>query len=216
MLMLILILKLTFPQRVAVERMEKLGEQLEEARKLRQSIFRRGDAVFAIVARSVQPICPCSISIFCDQVPGPTQGGAVRRVHQGEDPVDRGDEAAVRAGQGRGGVDQVPQGVHRQQRHDHLILITAISSDCRSHCWKVTALLVNGLDSKFWQKLPRLWESPAISTDCGWTLMGESNAQRIKWWKMWIYNTNQTFFCFAYMCHLWTAVTGRSLVLFWS
>ena len=53
MLMLILILKLTFPQRVAVERMEKLGEQLEEARKLRQSIFRRGDAVFAILARSV-------------------------------------------------------------------------------------------------------------------------------------------------------------------
>ena len=41
------------PQRVAVERMEKLGEQLEEARKLRQSIFRRGDAVFAILARSV-------------------------------------------------------------------------------------------------------------------------------------------------------------------
>ena len=53
MLMLKLILKLTFPQRVAVERMEKLGEQLEEARKLRQSIFRRGDAVFAILARSV-------------------------------------------------------------------------------------------------------------------------------------------------------------------
>ena len=158
-----------------------------------------------------------SIFIFYPvQVPGPTHGGAVWRVHQGEDPVDRGDEAAVRAGQGRGGVDQVPQGVHRQQRHDHLILIRAISSDSRSHCWKVTALLVNGLDSKFWQKLPRLWESLAISTDCGWTLMGESNAQRIKWWKMWIYNTNQTFFCFAYMCHLWTAVTGRSLVLFWS
>ena len=67
MLMLILILKLTFPQRVAVERMEKLGEQLEEARKLRQSIFRRGDAVFAILARSaanmssllnLYPLCP--------------------------------------------------------------------------------------------------------------------------------------------------------------
>ena len=133
MLMLILILKLIFPQRVAVERMEKLGEQLEEARKLRQSIFRRGDAVFAILARSAANLSH-SISILCDQVPGPTQGGAVRRVHQGEDPVDRGDEAAVRAGQGRGGVDQVPQGVHRQQRHDHLILITAISSDSRSHC----------------------------------------------------------------------------------
>ena len=53
MLMLKLILKLTFPKRVAVERMEKLGEQLEEARQLRQSIFRRGDAVFAILARSV-------------------------------------------------------------------------------------------------------------------------------------------------------------------
>jgi len=42
-------------QRVAVERMEKLGEQLEEARKLRQSIFRRGDAVFAILARYLDP-----------------------------------------------------------------------------------------------------------------------------------------------------------------
>ena len=38
-------------QRVAVERQEKLGEQLEEARKLRQSIFRRGDLVFSILAR---------------------------------------------------------------------------------------------------------------------------------------------------------------------
>ena len=76
-----------------------------------------------------------SIFIFYPvQVPGPTHRGAVWRVHQGEDPVDRGDEAAVRAGQGRGGVDQVPQGVHRQQRHDHLILIRAISSDSRSHC----------------------------------------------------------------------------------
>lgn len=35
--------------------MEKLGEQLEEARKLRQSIFRRGDAVFAILARYLDP-----------------------------------------------------------------------------------------------------------------------------------------------------------------
>ena len=51
--MLTLTLMLMLPQRVAVERMEKLGEQLEEARKLRQSIFRRGDAVFAILARSV-------------------------------------------------------------------------------------------------------------------------------------------------------------------
>ena len=38
-------------QRVVVERREKLGEQLEEARKLRQSIFRRGDLVFSILAR---------------------------------------------------------------------------------------------------------------------------------------------------------------------
>ena len=38
-------------QRVAAERREKLGEQLEEARKLRQSIFRRGDLVFSILAR---------------------------------------------------------------------------------------------------------------------------------------------------------------------
>jgi len=42
-------------QRLAVERMEKLGEQLEEARKLRQSIFRRGDAVFAILSRYLDP-----------------------------------------------------------------------------------------------------------------------------------------------------------------
>ena len=52
MLMLMLILMVMFTQRLAVERMEKLGEQLEEARKLRQSIFRRGDAVFAILSRS--------------------------------------------------------------------------------------------------------------------------------------------------------------------
>ena len=30
-----------------------------------------------------------SIYILFVQVPGPTRGGAVRRVHQGEDPVDR-------------------------------------------------------------------------------------------------------------------------------
>ena len=62
--MLTLTLMLMFPQRVAVERMEKLGEQLEEARKLRQSIFRRGDAVFAILARSVWPICPTQFLSF--------------------------------------------------------------------------------------------------------------------------------------------------------
>ena len=52
-LVLMLLLMLMLAQRMAVERMEKLGEQLEEARKLRQSIFRRGDAVFAILSRSV-------------------------------------------------------------------------------------------------------------------------------------------------------------------
>ena len=50
-LILLLMLMLVVTQRLAVERMEKLGEQLEEARKLRQSIFRRGDAVFAILSR---------------------------------------------------------------------------------------------------------------------------------------------------------------------
>ena len=40
-------------QRLELERRDKLEEQLDEARKLRQSIFRRGDAVFAILARSV-------------------------------------------------------------------------------------------------------------------------------------------------------------------
>lgn len=42
-------------QREALERVDKLGEQLEEARKLRQSIFRRGDTVFAILARYLEP-----------------------------------------------------------------------------------------------------------------------------------------------------------------
>ena len=51
--MLVPMLMLLTTQRLAVERMEKLGEQLEEARKLRQSIFRRGDAVFAILSRYV-------------------------------------------------------------------------------------------------------------------------------------------------------------------
>lgn len=74
--------------------------------------------------------------ILDDQVPGPAHSGAIRRVHQGEDPVDRRDQAAVRAPQGGGGADQVSQGVHCQQRDDHLIvvLIRAISSDSHSHC----------------------------------------------------------------------------------
>ena len=55
MLILILTLMLMFSQRVAVERMEKLGEQLEEARKLRQSIFRRGHTVFNILAKYLDP-----------------------------------------------------------------------------------------------------------------------------------------------------------------
>lgn len=42
-------------QRLAVERMEKLGEQLDEARKLRRSIFRRGDLVFGILSRYLDP-----------------------------------------------------------------------------------------------------------------------------------------------------------------
>ena len=134
-LVLMLLLMLMLAQRMAVERMEKLGEQLEEARKLRQSIFRRGDAVFAILSRSVFFIHPSKLAIFfvvkvntriilvVNQVPGPTLGRTIWRIHKGEDPPDRGDQAAVRVAQGGGGVDQVPQGVHRQQRHDHLILI---------------------------------------------------------------------------------------------
>ena len=66
------------------------------------------------------------------QVPGPADSGAVWWFHQGEDQADRRDEAAVRAPQGGGGADQVSQGVHGQQRHDHLI--RAISSDSHSHC----------------------------------------------------------------------------------
>ena len=54
-LILVFMLMVVVPQRLAVERMEKLGEQLEEARKLRQSIFRRGDAVFAILSRYLNP-----------------------------------------------------------------------------------------------------------------------------------------------------------------
>ena len=70
------------------------------------------------------------------QVPGPAYSGAVWRVHQGEDQADRGDQAAVGAAQGGGGADQVSEGVHRQQRDDHLIvvLIRAVSSDSHSHC----------------------------------------------------------------------------------
>ena len=55
-LILVFMLMVVVPQRLAVERMEKLGEQLEEARKLRQSIFRRGDAVFAILSRYLNPL----------------------------------------------------------------------------------------------------------------------------------------------------------------
>ena len=42
-------------QRLELERRDKLEEQLEEARKLRQSIFRRGDAVFNILAKYLDP-----------------------------------------------------------------------------------------------------------------------------------------------------------------
>ena len=63
------------------------------------------------------------IILVVNQVPGPTLGRTIWRIHKGEDSPDRGDQAAVRVAQGGGGVDQVPQGVHRQQRHDHLILI---------------------------------------------------------------------------------------------
>jgi len=42
-------------QRMALERRDKLGEQLDEARKLRQSIFRRGDSVFGILAKYLDP-----------------------------------------------------------------------------------------------------------------------------------------------------------------
>ena len=38
-------------QRSDAERRDKLEEQLDEARKLRQSIFRRGDAAFAILGK---------------------------------------------------------------------------------------------------------------------------------------------------------------------
>ena len=40
---------------MAIERRDKLGEQLDEARKLRQSIFRRGDSVFGILANYLDP-----------------------------------------------------------------------------------------------------------------------------------------------------------------
>ena len=40
-----------FLQRLEAERRDKLEEQLDEARKLRQSIFRRGDAVFSILRK---------------------------------------------------------------------------------------------------------------------------------------------------------------------
>ena len=40
---------------MAIERRDKLGEQLDEARKLRQSIFRRGDSVFGILAKYLDP-----------------------------------------------------------------------------------------------------------------------------------------------------------------
>ena len=42
-------------QRAAAERRDKLAEQLEEARKLRQSIFRRGHAVFSILGKHLPP-----------------------------------------------------------------------------------------------------------------------------------------------------------------
>ena len=38
-------------QRMEAERRDKLEEQLDEARKLRQSIFRRGDLVFSILRK---------------------------------------------------------------------------------------------------------------------------------------------------------------------
>jgi protein Shroom len=44
---------ITFPcvQQLCLERREKLCEQLEEARKLRQSIFRRAELVFRILGK---------------------------------------------------------------------------------------------------------------------------------------------------------------------
>jgi len=42
-------------QKMAIDRRDKLGEQLDEARKLRQSIFRRGDSVFGILAKYLDP-----------------------------------------------------------------------------------------------------------------------------------------------------------------
>ena len=42
-------------QRIEAERREKLEEQLDEARKLRQSIFRRGDLVFNILQKYLDP-----------------------------------------------------------------------------------------------------------------------------------------------------------------
>jgi len=42
-------------QKMATERRDKLGEQLDEARKLRQSIFRRGDSVFGILSKYLDP-----------------------------------------------------------------------------------------------------------------------------------------------------------------
>jgi len=42
-------------QRSHLERREKLQEQVEEATKLRQSIFKRGEAVFLILAKYLQP-----------------------------------------------------------------------------------------------------------------------------------------------------------------
>ena len=42
-------------QRLELERRDKLEEQLDEARKLRQSIFRRGHTVFNILAKYLDP-----------------------------------------------------------------------------------------------------------------------------------------------------------------
>ena len=46
------------------ERREKLEEQLEEARKLRQSIFRRGDLVFSILGKYLDPRSVDSFGVF--------------------------------------------------------------------------------------------------------------------------------------------------------
>ena len=55
------------------------------------------------------------------QVLGPPGSRAVWRLHQGEDPADPRDQAARGGPQGGGGGAQVPQGVQRQQCHDHLL-----------------------------------------------------------------------------------------------